>query len=460
MPSPSPSSKSLLLLLVLLATSEFIVRGPMRFLRAADFNDFISPYIQSRALVMGVDPYSPDVLVQLWPVEGPRRPEFLAKDLADGSLIMKRGIPTAYPLPCLFLLIPLAVLPWPVAHFAWLVITACLTLAVIWSLLLWIGAGVGSNKNDWRAYVFVAFALALAPLHTGFAAGSIVIGTVALCGIAVSREQRGSEIFAGILIGMAICLKPQIGLPFFACYLLWRRWRLCGMAAVVVLTTAILALGRLAISGTPWLENYRMDNKVLLATGILSDFTERNPIRFSLINLQVLFYAMVHQAAAANTLAFAISAILFGSWLVLILRRGSKNADVLLPISTLAVLSLFPVYHRFYDAFLLIFPLCWSLREFSGPRYKFARVSFLLMLPFLVPGASALEQFQASGKIPLAMVDAWWWTDVVMPHQIWFLLALSLLLLWRMASASSSRAITSPDTSPPPHRSFGVKDLG
>jgi hypothetical protein len=98
---------------------------------------------------------------------------------------MKRGIPTAYPLTCLFLLIPLAVLPWPVAHFAWLVITACLTLAVIWSLLSLVGAEVGFNKlgfkkNDWRTYVFVTLTLALAPLHTGFAAGSIVIVTVAL----------------------------------------------------------------------------------------------------------------------------------------------------------------------------------------------------------------------------------------------------------------------------------------
>ncbi len=438
MPSLSTSSKSLLLLLVLLAASEFIVRGPVRFLRAVDFNDFISPYIQSRALVIGMDPYSPEVLVQLWPVEGVHRPEFLAKDLADGSLIMKHGIPTAYPLTCLFLLIPLAVLPWPVAHFAWLVITACLTLAVIWSLLSLFGAGVGFNKKDWRAYIFVTFALALAPLHTGFAAGSIVIGTVALCGIAVSRERHGSKVFAGILIGMAICLKPQIGLPFFACYLLWRRWRLCGMAAGVVLTTAILALVRLAIGGSPWLENYRMDNKVLLATGILSDFTERNPIRFSLINLQVLFYALLHHAAAANVLAFAISGALFGIWLVLMLRNGSTNTDVLLPISALAVLSLFPVYHRFYDAFLLIFPLCWSLREISGARNKFAWWAFLLMLPFLVPGGSALEQFQASGKIPQAIVHSWWWTAIVMPHQIWFLLFLSLLLLRRMAAGRAS----------------------
>ena len=427
MPTLSARSRSLLIFLVLLAASEFMVRGPVRFLRAADFNDFISPYIQSRALVKGMDPYSPDVLVRLWPTEGARRPDFVAKDLADGTLILKRGIPTAYPITCLFLLAPLAVLPWPVAYSAWLVITVCLTLGVIWSLLA-IG---GFEKNDWRAYVFVAFAVALAPLHTGLAAGSIVIGTVALCGIALCLDQRGSEIFAGILFGIAVCLKPQIGLPFLAYYLLRRRWRLCGTAAGIALTTAVLAMARLAISDTPWFQNYRMDNKVLLATGILSDFTERNPIRFSLINLQVLLYAILHRAAAANVLAMAVSAALFGIWVVLVIRNGSLG--VLLPMSTLAVLSLLPVYHRLYDGFLLILPLCWSLRDFSGPRKGFARGALLLMLPFLVPGGSLLEQLQLHSRIPQAIAHSWYWTDVVMPHQIWFLLLLSLLLLRRMA---------------------------
>src|SRR5450755_214666 len=167
MPPLSSTSKTLLVLLVLLAASEFVLRGPLRFLRAADFNDFISPYVQSRALIRGLDPYSPEVLVRLWPVTGPHRLDFLAKDLADGSLIAKRGIPTAYPLTCLLLLAPLAVLPWPIAHFAWLVITVGLTLGLIWSLLSFLTerGGVDWNDwndwNDWRSYIFVAFSLAL-----------------------------------------------------------------------------------------------------------------------------------------------------------------------------------------------------------------------------------------------------------------------------------------------------------
>ena len=439
----SSRSKSLLILLVLLAASEFIVRGPVRFLRAADFNDFISPYIQSRAMIEGMDPYSPEILVQLWPTEGTRRPDFIAKDLAEGTLIMKRGIPTAYPLTCLLMLAPLAIMPWPVAHLAWLAINICLILVLIWSLLKW----CGFERNDWRGYVFVAFSLALAPLNTGVATGSIVIPTVALCGLALSRDQRvDSEIFAGILFGIAVCWKPQIGLPFLAYYLLRKRWRLCGIAFGVVFTAAMLAMGRLAISGTSWLQNYQTDNKILFASGILSDFTERNPMRFSLINLQVLLYAGLHRVFAANLLALAVSAALFGIWVVLVMRTDSL--DALLPVSAIVVLSLLPVYHRFYDAVLLIFPIAWSLRDFSLSKKHFARGTFLLTVPFLIPGGSILEQLELRGQIPGAIRWSWYWIRIAMPHQIWLLLLLSVLLLWRMAAGSKrTTAVDTPISS-------------
>ena len=200
----------------------------------------------------------------------------------------------------------------------------------------------------------------------------------------------------------------------------------------------MLAILRLAISATPWVQNYRMDNNVLLVTGILADFTERNPLRFGLINLQVLFYAILHSTVAATALACALSVLLFGIWLWLLLRNGSSNHDALLAISSLAVLSLFPLYHRFYDAFLLIFPLCWSLREFSGPNAKSARWALLLMVPFLLPGGSVMDQLQRAGKIPDSIARSWYWICIVMPHEIWFLLLLSFVLLGEMVSKPAS----------------------
>jgi hypothetical protein len=106
----------------------------LRFVQGADFNDFLAPDVQSRALMKGFDPYSPEVPVRLWPMVGSRRPDFLLKDLADGTLIAKRGIPTAYPLTCLFMLIPLAVLPWPLAYWVWFVISVGLALGTAQAL--------------------------------------------------------------------------------------------------------------------------------------------------------------------------------------------------------------------------------------------------------------------------------------------------------------------------------------
>lgn len=417
----SRTSKLLLMLLLALAALEFAVRGPVRFLRATDFNDFISPYIQSKALLVGVDPYSPQTLIRLWP-EGARH-GFLAEDLGDGSLLINHGIPTAYPPTCLFLLTPLALLSWPFAHLAWLITTLVVLALLIRAMLQWAGLGA----QDWRAYLFVAFALALAPFHTGVGAGSIVIVTVCLGGIALLAAQRRNEMLAGFLFGLAVCLKPQIGLPFLAYYVLRRRWRLCFVTAGVVLVAGAVPLARLGVGGTPWLRNYQMDNRILLSSGILSDFTERNPIRFSLINLQVLIYALSRHAAVASSLALLISGAAFLVWIVLV--RRNELPDALLEISAILVLSLLPVYHRLYDASLLIFPVCWGMREFSGRFRLYARATLLLILPFLVPGGSALEQLQVGGYIPETIAHSWYWTSLALPHQVWLLVLLSLLLL-------------------------------
>ena len=97
-------------LLLLLALTEFCVRGPIRAVHHRDFNDFISPYIQSNAWLSGRDPYDPRVLAQLWPPEAGIAP-FVVEESLDGTLPAKRGMPSPYPLTAFPLLVPLAVLP-------------------------------------------------------------------------------------------------------------------------------------------------------------------------------------------------------------------------------------------------------------------------------------------------------------------------------------------------------------
>jgi len=96
-----------------------------------------------------------------------------------------------------------------------------------------------------------------------------------------------------------------------------------------------------------------------------------------------------------------------------------------------------PVYHRMYDASLLIFPLDWSLTELSGPRKRLAKGTLLLILVFLVPGGTALEQFQLTNHL-VTLQRSWGWAHFVMPHQVWALLFLSVLLLLAMRPGAAN----------------------
>lgn len=424
------ASWAIILTLLVLSLAELFVRGPVRFARSSDFNDFISPYIQTKAWMQGLDPYSPRNLVALWP-EGLQRFDFLTKDLADGSLILKRGIPTAYPPTALVLLAPFAALPYRVAHTVWLLISLLACVAAVFALAF----VAHFQRAEKRTYLFFAIAFALAPFHTGLAAGSIVIVAVGACAVAVWAAARNRDFAAGILLAVATGLKPQIGLPFVLFYFLRRRFRLAGIAVTLVAILAVASLLFLWMNHVPWLDNYRSDNRILFARGSLGDFTEGNPIRFSLIDLEVLLYTFIPDRSLSTVLALAISGVMGICWLLFFRSRDAGEND-LLAIGALVVLSLLPVYHRLYDASLLLFALAWSLSAWRGNLKTHAKVTFTLILCFLIPGGSALERLQHSSYIP-QLQQSWFWVHFVLPHQIWVLVFLSATLLAAMRRASA-----------------------
>ena len=431
-----------LAILLIIAAGEFVIRGPVRFERAESFNDFISPYIQTRAWLQGVDPYSPASLVTLWPRDAVKF-DFLTHDLASHSLVLKRGIPTAYPPTSFVLLAPIALLPWHTAHRLWLIVT-CLSVGVT---ILVLAAFAGLQLKNKIAYIFLALALALAPFHTGMAAGSIVILVIGLFACAILAEERGRAIAAGVLIALAVSLKPQIGLPLLAYYTFRRRWRLTVAAAISLVLIAAVAIAVLEITHTPWRANYKYDNQILFSHGSLGDFTEANPIRFGLVNLQVLLYTFFGDRAVANGAALLIASLLAGLWLVQVLRSPSASRDKLLEISALVAISLLPVYHRLYDATLLVVPLAWSLSAITRSRNRFAKATLFLILIFLLPGGSLLEGFQRRNYWP-QLQHSWFWMCFVMPHQVWALVLLSLVLLIEMRR----NAVQKEDVQVPPEQ--------
>ncbi len=428
---PSDKWTALCLALLLMAGAEFMVRGPVRAVQTATgFNDFLSPYIQAKALVHGLDPYSPQVVLNLWPADAPHF-FFLPKEVANGTLVANRGIPTAYPITALVLVAPFSLPSWNVAYFLWLAVDLALFGIMLWVLV----ALAGFSYREPSAILLVAGTLALAPFHTGIVTGNVTLVAVELSVIAIWSVRRQYDIAAGILLAVASGLKPQIGLCFLLYYFLRRRWQVCGIAVVLLAGLAALGLLRLEIGHTPWLSNYLDDNRILLQTGVLGNFTTINPMRFGLINLQVALYPLLGRIWQTNAVAMAIGATLLAVWIIYVWtsrdRRESQDDRELLELSAIAVISLLPVYHRFYDATLLVLPLCWAFVCFRRERLA-AALLWGLMLPFLIPGGTLLETMQIAGSVPRALTSHWWWEALVMPHQVWALVFMSLLLLREM----------------------------
>src|ERR1700677_46936 len=99
-----------------------------------------------------------------------------------------------------------------------------------------------------------------------------------------------------------------------------------------------------------------------------------------MINLQVVFSSLSAGRSLANGLALGCVACLAGVWLWLCIKQRRHE---LLEISTLFVLSLLPVYHRFYDAALLIWPLCGSILVVT--RRSITLFMIALIFPFFIP---------------------------------------------------------------------------
>jgi hypothetical protein len=403
-------------LLILAAATEFVLRGPARFLQPIDWNDLAQNYAASKLWLRGQNPSSAESFVALW--------------LQEVHVRIDPTVRThlAPPLGSLVLMAPIAVFPWPVAKVVW----AVLLLAAFGLTVLALARTADFPFEEPRTLAFVAACLALAPYHTGLGTGNVTILVVAACALAIWAAGRGHDIAAGALFAVACSFKPHIGAFLVLYYLLRRRWKLFGSSLAFTAAFALLAVLWMQLRGVAWTHDYFQNAKGFVGANRIDDFSSANPIRFMLINLQVPFYSFSGSSSSANLLAFSIGALLVCAWIYLVLRDRESGSE-LLALAAIAVISLLPIYHRLYDATLLVFPLCWCLSRAADSLRTISRVALFLMAPFLVPGAAVLQQLSNDGHIPAVITQSWWWTHAIMPHETWFLLALSLVLLYGLA---------------------------
>ena len=398
--------------LLILAATEWTVRGPVRAFRSSnDYNDFLSPYVQTKVWLSGQDPYDLGVLARSWPFRG----ESLKLSL------LARGIPSPYPITGFPLLAPLAALSWPNANLLWQV-TEVLFFAILLASLLSI-AKVSEVAGS--RYLIVLATLAFAPFHTALAVENVALVALTFAAAAIACERR-NHLIAGLLLACGLALKPTVAFPAFVYLLVRRQWSSVltslGLCAVLLLTAAM----RMMLVGTDWLSNYVANGRHLFDTGTVYDFSSANPLRFDLVNAQLVLSQFLSRSLAQYvSAAIAIVGLIF--WLQL--RQRVRRDHALLDLSVLSVLALVPLYHRFYDAALLIFPVAWAITNLRGAAARYAQVILAATVPFLIPGAALLRHLASSQTFIGSLSRSWWWNPFIAPHEAWLVFLILLVLL-------------------------------
>jgi hypothetical protein len=421
-------------LLLLASLAEFAMRGPVRLLHGGmGWNDFLSPYIQAKAWAHGDDPYTAQSLIRWWPTDN-WRPPFVDENASARTLEMKRGMPSPYPISSLALLSPFAALPWHVALSLWEGISAAAVILAALALL----AVCGSRFFDPCSQIFLVTMFALAPLHTGFATANPAMLAVSLVVAAFWATHSGREKTAGVLLAIAICLKPTVAGGLFLYYLLRRRWFVLAVTGTIAGIVTVVGASRLAVAHVHWLPSYVENSRRMFAAGSVDDFSRASGLRFNMINAQVFFGGIFSSGSTANLLARLLGIVLLVLWTWLCFRRRTSTG--LLEVSVISILSLVAVYHRFYDAALLILPLAWSLLLVGKRSASFAILG--AVVPFFVPGPTLLSDLAKSGHISQNITNSWWWYAIVLPHEAWDLILVTILLLWFMWREPPEKAVS------------------
>lgn len=392
-------------------------------MRMFEVRDSLGPYLSSRLLAEGVSPYN-EALMEAARLE-------LAKKTNDAS------IPTftsaIYPPTTLVLLSTFSRLSWKHFRYMLLVVDTAGLIAVLTVL------SFSLNDRFYSSPSLAVWVVGLnwAPWHSGMATGNLVIPAISIGAIAWwASEQRCWWVVVGACLLVSLMLKPQIGGLFVAVLMLRHCWKAVffGLASWGAIFIAVVLWMQEYTAG--WWGDYRVLVSSFLVVGHDGDPSSANSLRRDLINMQRLLYTISENRLLVEGVTYTLTGLL-----VVGLIFSHKNKDRLPPslltLAIVTVVGLLPVYHRFYDASLLLFAAALAISSLlQGEALRISAKALIAgCLPFLVPGAAGLAWAVNRGYFPDWLVNACWWEVFVMSHQVW-------ALLWIIGWLSHLLAIT------------------
>jgi hypothetical protein len=209
---------------------------------------------------------------------------------------------------------------------------------------------------------------------------------------------------------------------------------------------ALLAIGagRMWAAGVQWLPAWQEQVRQFQLVGD-GNPTLSNHVRSQLINLQYPIHSVIESRVVVNALVYGILGALCLAYFVVDWRRGRARGvgrGEIVSLAMVAVVTLLVAYHRFYDAAVLVFPLAAAVRVLSeagnGARARRAAWGVVVLLGlFVVPITGQLLVLELHGwtvagrhfELPPGVAKSLVWNFVVMPHEVWALLAMAVLMV-------------------------------
>jgi hypothetical protein len=451
-------------LLLAVALAAFFHRGVSRAISGSW--DFTMVYAAARQVAVGGDPYAFDAtydgFVEAGGIGRPRDP------LWFNSL---------YPPTTYTLLAPLGLLDWKPASWVWLGLNVLATAAVAG----WLLRHRPLAQPRTRAWLAVGLWLGVAPLHTAVAFGQLSVIVLALMlpllgpfdaepPASRRRWRRPGTLGAGLMLGVAGLLKPQLVLPLALILLATPRRAAVGWAAALAGVVAAAAWWRLNQTAPAWLEHWAEQINWFAGQGF-ADPTAANAKSFQMIHLEPWLHRAwpggTGPAEALRVLGAGLPlAVLLAGWAWLLLGRprlgrprrpvkspspaaGPVRDPALLWLALAAVLTLMMAYHRTYDAVLLVVPALWVWRRAAAaasPRWVLWTAGVCLAL-LALPGPVLLDALaQRGGLAAEPLTNSWPWRALLLGHHHLALLALTAALL--AAWWSDTRATPTPTPRP------------
>jgi hypothetical protein len=376
----------------------FLVVGGQRAFRFS--HDLVPVYAGAGCLLQGCNPYSTSQLEEQFFQRGGR-----VVDLPSWEIDMP-----VYPPSTFLVLSPLLLLGYRSARLLWFLLSGGL---FILSAVLILFACPRSYR--WLATILASVILATSGIllvvgqPATFAISLIIISSYLLLRVRLLP-------LCAFLLMLSLAVKPQLGgliVLYFLGQKIYRRYAAFALAgALALLLSAGLTL-RMHPHSANWTSTLQANLSSTLSPGGSADPRPANQVAIGDMNLQSLTSIFFADAGTFNHVAYLIFLVLLAALIVVIPWSRASGETHVLALAALSILTLMPVYHRFYDTRLLLLTVPAVILIFEKRRVVGATMAVLTILSVI--------SVQYRLQIYLVQHAAW---ETLLQHKFLFILLL------------------------------------